>query len=105
VSLDTIINAGDRDQRLSAIRKKLDERHAELLGRILDAERADDVSVNPCSHESSWDCPEVRRGAVQLLRGVRSLYAQFGLTPPALPRPAGGDRDDVKLAQGTWREC
>jgi hypothetical protein len=84
VSLETIINAGGRDQRLSAIQKKLDDKHAKLLGRIRDVEMADDVSVNPCSKESSGDCLEVRRAAVELLRGVRSLYAQFGLTPPQL---------------------
>ena len=84
MSLDTIINAGDRNQRLSAIQKKLDDKHAELLGKLRDAEMADNVSVNPCSNESSRDCLEVRRAAVELLRGVRGLYAQFGLTPPQL---------------------
>jgi hypothetical protein len=84
MSLDTIINAGDRNQRLSAIQKKLDDKHAELLGKLGDAEMADNVSVNPCSKESSRDCLEVRRAAVKLLRGVRGLYAQFGLTPPQL---------------------
>ena len=84
MSLDTIINAGDRNQRLSAIQKKLDDKHAELLGKLGDAEMADNVSVNPCSDESSRDCLEVRRAAVELLRDVRSLYARFGLTPPQL---------------------
>jgi hypothetical protein len=72
---------------LSAIQKKLDDRHAELLDRIRDAELtafASNVSVNPCSNESCRDCLEVRRAAVKLLHGVRSLYAQFGLTPPQL---------------------
>ena len=87
MSLDTIINAGDRNQRLSAIQKKLDDNHAELLDRIRDAEMTEfaiNVSLNPCLKESSRDCLEVRRAAVKMLRGVRGLYAQFGLTPPQL---------------------
>jgi hypothetical protein len=84
MTLNTILDAGDRNQRLGAIQKKLDEKHAEALGRILEAEMADNVSVNPWSNESSWDCLVTREAAVRLLRGVRSLYAQFGLTPPRL---------------------
>jgi hypothetical protein len=69
VSLNTILDAGDRKQRLGAIQKKLNDKHAELLGKIGDTAPADDVA---------------RRVAVKLLLGVRSLYAQFGLTPPQL---------------------
>jgi hypothetical protein len=66
VSLNTILDAGDRKQRLSAIQKKLDDKHAELLDRIRKAELG------------------VRRAAVKHLHGVRGLYAQFGLAPPQL---------------------
>jgi hypothetical protein len=73
-----------RDRRLSAIQKKLDDNHAELLVRVREAEMADHGSVNPCLKESARVCLEVRRVAVKLLRGVRGLYAQFGLAPPPL---------------------
>jgi hypothetical protein len=84
MTLNTIINAGDRKQRMSTIEKKLNDKHAEVVSRIRDVEMADDVSVNPCSNGSSRDCLVARGATVKLLRGVRSLYAHFGLTPPPL---------------------
>jgi anti-anti-sigma regulatory factor len=54
MSLNTILAAGD-------IQKKLDDKHAELLDRIRDEELTE-----------------------KRLQRVRSLYAQFGLTPPQL---------------------
>jgi hypothetical protein len=69
MSRHTIIDAGDREQRLRTIQTKLNDKHAEALGRALGAEMADDGA---------------RQAAVKQLLGLRSLYAPFGLTPPQL---------------------
>jgi hypothetical protein len=84
VRRNTIINTGNRYLRLSTIRQKLDDKHAEVLGRVLNAALADNVSVHPRSNDPSSDCLVAREVPLNLLRVVRSLYAQFGLMPPQL---------------------
>jgi hypothetical protein len=82
MSLNTSIDAGDRSQRIRTIQQKLNDKHAEVLGRIRDAGMADDMA---------------RQAAVKRLAGVRGLYARFGLTPPQLRPDLQGEVESLPV--------